>query len=99
MLVGKRQPHSCGYDGQARDTLYPDNGGISGASYWPKRRSPGNSEVHSAQLCGQALTSSCSLYRLGGAYSSSSTFFFIEQDYSQIAGIVKDNQSRLKIAS
>jgi len=36
-------------------------------------RSPCNSEVHSARLCGQALTGPCSLGRHRCAYSSSST--------------------------
>ncbi len=59
------------------DTLCPDNGGISGVGYWVLLRSPCNSEVHSAPLYGQALTVSCSLYRLDAAYSSSSTSLFM----------------------
>jgi hypothetical protein len=58
------------------DTFYLDNGGISGAGYLTKL-SPCNSEVHSAPLCGQVFTGPCSLFRLSGAYSSSSKLLFI----------------------
>jgi len=44
----------CGYEPKA-DTLYLDNGGISGRGYL-RVCSPGNSEVHSLRSCGQVFS-------------------------------------------
>jgi hypothetical protein len=65
------------------DILYPDNGGNSGTGYKDLTiRSPCNSKAHSALAYRQAFTFSCSLDCGFSAYSSSSKFLAIINQFA-----------------